>query len=1007
MVNVGSATASLILDTSKFMSGLQTANTQFQGMKNNFTTVGASLQSAGAAMANTGKKITAGITLPVVGATAAITKISVDFEKQMSRVQAIAGLPADAMVRIEQKAREMGESTIYSATEAGKAFEYMALAGWKEEEMLRGIEPILKLAGAAQMDLGTASDIVTDGLTAFGLSADDANNFVDVLAATMANSNTDVNQLGEAFKYVAQMGGTMSYSIEDVSLALGTMANAGVKSSQSGTALRRLLINMVNPTDQVQVAMSNLGVKLFDAEGKARPLRSVLEDLRKSLLQGGGDTDAFRKGVSVLSQQLEDGVITEEQYDQGLKDLAKSSGVVTDQFKLQNIEAISGAIGMSGLAAIVGSSEEDWKRLSGAIDNSNGSASQMYDTMTNNLWGSFEELKSKAMDLAIEFGEVLIPILKDLLEWLKGIVDWFRNLTVEQQEGILKTGLFVAALGPLLSITGGVTKGIGGIVNIIGSFIGNRGGGGVLGATGAIGQLETSLSASGTMFGGFKTAATTLGVGAVNLFKTAVGGIGSVVKTAGGAIGGLAKTAFGGLTTAISGAIGGGGLAGGITGFLGILSNPLTLGIGAAVGGITLLVTNWDNIKEAVGKAGKAIADWASNGIETFKNWASNVGKTVGDWVSNVGEWFSQVPKKAGEFFGNAFNTIKEWGGNVANTIKEVGGNVVKGVGDFFGQIPEKVGSFFGNAFDTIKSWGGNIINTLSDTGTKFVSGIGDFFGQVPEKIGNFFGNAFDKVKDFGTNVVNKAAEMGKGFVDNVTNFFGQIPEKVGGFFNKAVEIGGNIVGGIAQGLQSAGSAIWNGITTVGNTIVDGFKNFFGIHSPSTLMNKVIGIFLPPGIANGFISAMPKATNEMQKSLNKNIDKLSTDDIEVKPKIEIEEDLNDYSKSLEFVYNKVSDWFVGVEDKISNSIKSMIDNLTKLIDLGKEIQLPNDSFEDIFGLFKKDTMQGTVNTIDEVKKTGDSIVNNFTFYSPEAIDEIEASRLMKKTAQDIAEGFVF
>ena len=198
----------------------------------------------------------------------------------MSKVSAISGATGDNFKQLKEKAMEMGKKTKFSATESAEAFEYMAMAGWKTEEMLGGIEGIMNLAAASGEDLATTSDIVTDALTAFGLSASDSAEFADVLAAASANANTNVSMMGDTFKYVAPVAGALGYSVQDTAIAIGLMANSGIKASQAGTALRSILSRMAKPTEQVQTAMNELGISLTDSNGNMKSMRQVMEDMR-------------------------------------------------------------------------------------------------------------------------------------------------------------------------------------------------------------------------------------------------------------------------------------------------------------------------------------------------------------------------------------------------------------------------------------------------------------------------------------------------------------------------------------------------------------------------------------------------------------------------------------------------------------------------------------------------------------------------------------------------------
>ena len=205
-----------------------------------------------------------------------------DFEAAMSQVQAISGSTQSDLTRLTAKAKEMGATTKFTAAESAEAFNYMAMAGWNAEQMMGGIEGILNLAAASGEDLGTTSDIVTDALTAFGLKASDATHFSDVLAQASSSANTDVGMMGETFKYVASMAGSLSYSIEDVALMTGLMANSGIKSTQAGTSLNSVLTRLATNSSGAADAIAALGVNFYDSAGNARPLGTVMEELREA-----------------------------------------------------------------------------------------------------------------------------------------------------------------------------------------------------------------------------------------------------------------------------------------------------------------------------------------------------------------------------------------------------------------------------------------------------------------------------------------------------------------------------------------------------------------------------------------------------------------------------------------------------------------------------------------------------------------------------------------------------
>lgn len=204
---------------------------------------GEKLQNIGSSVENVGKKFLP-VTAAVTGLGTAAVKTAADFDSEMSKVSAISGATGDDFDQLRAKAREMGAKTKFSASEAASAMEYMAMAGWKTGDMLNGIEGIMNLAAASGEDLATTSDIVTDALTAFGLSAADSGHFADILAAASSNANTNVSMMGETFKYCAPIAGALGFSAEDTAEAIGLMANSGIKASQAGTSLRTIMNNL-------------------------------------------------------------------------------------------------------------------------------------------------------------------------------------------------------------------------------------------------------------------------------------------------------------------------------------------------------------------------------------------------------------------------------------------------------------------------------------------------------------------------------------------------------------------------------------------------------------------------------------------------------------------------------------------------------------------------------------------------------------------------------------------
>lgn len=479
---IAGITIELDADTSKLVKKLDNVSKQVGNIGKSFERVGTNL--------------TQNVTVPIAAGFGAAIKTAADFDTQMSKVKAISGATEDEFAQLESKAREMGKQTKYSATESGEAFEYMAMAGWKTEDMLNGIEGIMSLAAASGEELGTTSDIVTDALTAFGMSADQAGHFADVLAAAATNSNTNVSMMGESFKYAAPVAGSLGYSVEDVSLALGLMANSGIKASTAGTTLRNVFNRMAKPTKESRQAMVNLGISLADSEGNAYSFREIMEQLRGSMKGITVNLDDYNAELDNLDAQLEDGTLTQDEYDKAVNQLNVDMLGTAGAEKARQAAMLGGTRAMSGLLAIANASDEEFNQLASAIDTSsdaivkledgsivplneamesgqqvigeyNGQAEAMAATMQDNLSGDITILLSQLQELAISLGEIMMPLLREIVNMLQGVVDWLNSLDESQKETIIKVAAVIAAVGPIILIIGKVITAISGIISIV------------------------------------------------------------------------------------------------------------------------------------------------------------------------------------------------------------------------------------------------------------------------------------------------------------------------------------------------------------------------------------------------------------------------------------------------------------------------------------------------------------------------------------------------------------
>lgn len=396
------------------------------------------VESFGNKTTEVGKKASV-VSGAVVGVGAAAIKTTADFESGMSKVAALSGATGSDLEKLEAKAREMGSATKYSASESADALSYMALAGWDTNKMLAGIEPILNLAAASEMDLAEASDIVTDYMTAFGIECDDAGknatHFSDMMAYAMSKSNTTTQMLGEAYKNVASTAASLGYTAEETTAVLMTMANAGVKGGESGTALSAIMTRLATNTKDCATELSQYGVEVYDSQGNMNSLSSILEGCKNVW-----------------------NTLTQEQQ----ANLAK---MIAGQNHYSSFTTI-----MAGLQEGAEGAGSSFTNYAKALQDCDGVAADMAATMQDNLNGQLTTLKSQLEESAISIGQVMLPVVKDIVDKISDWVDKFNSLDDGTKKTIVTIGLIVAAIGPLLILIGKMATGVSAIINLV-SFL--------------------------------------------------------------------------------------------------------------------------------------------------------------------------------------------------------------------------------------------------------------------------------------------------------------------------------------------------------------------------------------------------------------------------------------------------------------------------------------------------------------------------------------------------------
>ena len=1096
-VDVGSAVGYLDLDISGFLAGLRSAQSEADSATKNIATkIGSNLQSAGKSITSAGKTLTTHVTVPIVGLGTAAVKTISDFESAMSKVSAISGATGSDLDALNQKAQEMGIKTKFSATESAEAFTYMAMAGWKTEDMLQGIDGIMALAAADGLDLATTSDIVTDTLTAFGLSADDSGHFADVLAAAASNASTNVSLLGESFKYAAPVAGALGYSAEDTAIALGLMANANIKGSQGGTALRSSLSRLIKPTDDAAALMEQYGLSMTNADGSMKSLGEVMEMLRTKM-GGLSEAEQAQAAVTLFGQEA-----------------------------------------MSGMLAVINASDSDYEKLTSAIYGADGAAQQMADTMLDNLSGQLTLLKSALEGLAIQFGEILMPYIKQFVQWLQNLVQKLQEMTPEQKEQIVKWAAFAAAIGPVLLAVGKLVTGIGNVISVFGKLKTAIPAvkGALVAVKGAIAGISAPVVAVVAVIGTLVAAFATLWktneefrnkitaiwnqikgtfdklcqgiVDRLNKLGFDFENIGEVLKAIWkgfcdflapifeGVFQNIANT-FDTIVNVILGildffiAIFTGDWEGAWDAIKGIFEsiwNGIVAwfqNIGNTLLGILDVIcgwfgTTWDNtwnsIKQFFVDIWNSIVSFFTNIIDTIKTSVSN-------FVTTIINFFAQLPTNIANFITNAWNSVVTWATNMVNKAREMGQNFLNAVVEFFTDLPYKIGHFIGSALTNVALWVVNMVNKAREMGQNFINNVVAFFTQLPGKILQFITSAWNNVTQWATNMVNKAREMGTNFINNVVSFFTQLPGKIqqfissalnnvttwvsnmaskareagsqfinnvvsfirqlpgkikqfldsainnlrtwvtqmgqkgkeavqslinnvisaaSGIASKVMSIGSDIVSGVWNGIKNAASWFTNQVKGFFSGIVDGVKDALGIGSPSKVFRDEIGKWLPPGVAQGFKAALPAAMNSMEKDLNKGIDSIEPDDVSVTATATA----IGFKDTIKSIYDDLVGYFESVEARIGRSVNNMAASLAMLIQQGQMMVNSDGTLGYVgYGGFTNNPNSDKYTERDDSGKPKPGDGDTFIFNSPKAIDEIEAARQMKKTKQDMAEGF--
>lgn len=763
---------------------------------------GQKMEAVGNSIAGAGKKMM-GVTTVIGGVGVAAVKTAADFDSAMSQVADVSGATGKDFDDLRNKAREMGSKTKFSATEAAEAMNYMAMAGWKTEDMLGGIEGVMNLAAASGEDLATTSDIVTDALTAFGLSAKDSGHFADILAAASSNANTNVSMMGETFKYCAPIAGALGFSAEDTAEAIGLMANAGIKSSQAGTALRTIMNKLAGDVKISGKAIGDVTIATTNADGSMRDLSDILADCRSAF------------------------------------------GNLTESEKAQAAESLVGKNAMSGFLALMNAGEGDIEKLSSAIDNCDGSAEKMAMTMQDNLAGQLTILKSQLQELAISFGDILMPAIRSIVSKLQGFVDKLNGMDEGTKRTIVTIALLVASIGPLLIIIGTTISKIGvamqGFVKLANGVSKLKVA--IQGGTGVLGKLGAALGGVSAPVLAVVAVIAVLVAAFVHLWRTNEGFRDAIIGT----------------WTRIKDTIS--GFCQGIVDRLNALGFQFT-------DIVDVLKTVWDGFCQILAPVFEGVFNHIANILSTVTGVITGIldvfiGIFTGNWSqawTGVKEIFSSIWNGISSFFTNILNVIKGVADVVLGWFGTSWNEVWTNIKTFFEGIWNGIVSFFTGIWETIKNivqTGIMLIGSILEAAVDIITLP---FCFIWENCKEIIITVWDSIKSKVTTVINAVASVISTVMNAIKTVFTTVWNAIKTVVTTVVNAIKSVVTTVFNAIKSTATTVWNAVKTAVTTPVNVIKN-----TVTTVFNSVKSTVT--SIFNGIKSTATSVWNGIKSAI--------------------------------------------------------------------------------------------------------------------------------------------
>lgn len=818
-------------------------------------------------------------------ATAAVG-VGSDFESGMSQVAATMGITTEEIAagseefdKLQKAAKEAGATTQFSATQAAEALNYMALAGYDADKSIETLPTVLNLAAAGGMDLATASDMVTDSMSALGDAAGTTEGFVDKMAKTSQKSNTSVQQLGEAILTVGGTAKNLAGGVVEMNTVLGIFADNGVKGAEGGTALRNVILSLTAPTDKAKKQMEALGLQVFDANGNMRPLNETFNDLNGILgtMTQGEQTEVLNSIFNKVDLKSVNALLANsgERFDELSGYISDCDGAAADMAATMN-DNLQGKVTIlkSGLEGLGIAAYEKFKTpLTNAVENVTEVIGQLQTDLTDgSLSGALEKIAAGFGNMVEKASEIVAAVLPTLLEGLGWIADNGETI-VSVLAGIgagfvaFKVASVInAVVAALTSFKAAATAGaaVQWLVNaamaanpimLVVTLVATL----VAAIVGFIATNEDARAAIANVWGKIKNAIEVVVTAIVKFFtQTLPDSFAKVIEFLANIVAKI-EAAFNGVVT-----------------FLQQLPSKIwnaiistvdairewALGLRtAAEEGITQLVTNvvtfFSELPNKIAYViGFCLGYIIKFGIDLY-TWATT---KIPEFVNSVVTFMQQLPGKIWNAIIDAVQKVATWGENMKTQAVTKTTQLITNVLSFMQQLPGKIWNAIIDAVQRVTTWGEQMRSRAVTAATNLLNQTITTLSQMPGKVWNAILGAIQQVVNWGIQLAAKGTAAAKGLYDAVVNGISSLPSKM-------AEIGSNIVSGIWNGISSGWDWLTGKVKSLAKSLLDGAKDALGIHSPSRLFRDLVGKMIPQGIGVGITAEMPTLQSDLKEEL--------------------------------------------------------------------------------------------------------------------------------------------